>query len=137
MAANTRFMTGIHALVLLAIEPDRLATSDTIAEELNTNPVVVRRLFSHLRQAGLVTSQKGPNGGTRLAKPAKQITLADIYQALAQGPALRLDVPLGSRGSKLTQTLEDVFRRSQRALEKELDTTTLNDLAKRAQKKQQ
>ena len=64
MAINTRFATGVHALVLLAAEPDVLQTSEDVARKLNTNPVVIRRVFSLLQQAELVESQKGPSGGS-------------------------------------------------------------------------
>ncbi len=60
MAVNTRFCTGIHTLVLLAAEPDVQQTSDEIARKLNTNPVVIRRVLSLLRQAGLVTQPERP-----------------------------------------------------------------------------
>ena len=66
MAVNTRFATGVHALALLASEPDVLQTSDDVAGKLKTNPVVIRRVFSLLHQAGLVESQKGPHGGSKL-----------------------------------------------------------------------
>src|ERR1700733_3998415 len=85
MAVNTRFATGVHALLLLAAEPDVLQTSEDVARKLNTNPVVIRRVFSLLQQAELVESQKGPSGGSRLARSARDITLADIYRALDPG----------------------------------------------------
>ena len=67
MAANTRFATGVHALVLLAAEPDGLQTSEDVAGKLSINPVVIRRVFSLLHRAGLLESQKGPHGGSKLA----------------------------------------------------------------------
>ena len=73
MAANTRFATGVHAMVLLAAEPDGLQTSEDVAGKLSINPVVIRRVFSLLHQAGLLESQKGPHGGSKLARPAKAI----------------------------------------------------------------
>src|ERR1700751_3715359 len=82
MAVNTRFATGVHALLLLAAEPDVLQTSEEVARKLNTNPVVIRRVFSLLQQANLVESQKGPSGGPRLSRAPKSVSLADIYRAL-------------------------------------------------------
>ncbi|MBW4025820.1 MAG: Rrf2 family transcriptional regulator [Acidobacteria bacterium] len=143
MAANTRFVTAIHALVILALEPASLATSDDVADALKTNPVVIRRVFSHLRQAGLIESHKGPNGGSRLARPPKEITLAAIYRAVESEPLLTATLSSSATGNKagnkagnkLAGTLEEVFRRTQRAVEKELEETTLNDLAKRMARK--
>ncbi len=88
MAANLRFSTAIEALALMATEPEKFHTSQALASALATNPVVIRRLLSALSRAGLVTSAKGPSGGTHLAKSAKQITLRDIYRALDAGDLL-------------------------------------------------
>ena len=85
MAANLRFSTAIEALALMATEPEKFHTSQALASALATNPVVIRRLLSALSRAGLVTSAKGPSGGTHLAKSPKQITLRDIYRALDAG----------------------------------------------------
>jgi Rrf2 family protein len=73
----------------LAAEPEAQQTSEEIARKLNTNPVVIRRVLSLLRQAGLVTSHKGPSGGSKLAKSGKAIRLGDIYRAVETVAVLR------------------------------------------------
>jgi Rrf2 family protein len=131
MAANTRFATGVHALVLLAAEPDGLKTSEEIAERLGINPVVVRRIFSMLRRAGLLESQKGPHGGSKLARSAKQITLADIYGAL-DGGELFHTARKGSQPAKVSAALKRAFARAEEAMRDELSRTTLNQIAKKS-----
>lgn len=134
MAVNTRFATGVHALALLASEPDVLQTSDDVAGKLNTNPVVIRRVFSLLHQAGLVDSQKGPHGGSRLAKSAKQITLAEIYSALDGGELFHTASFDGADNGKMRSRLRGVFAGAEAALREELGRTTLNDLVKKGKK---
>ena len=134
MAINTRFATGVHALVLLAAEPDVLQTSEDVARKLNTNPVVIRRVFSLLQHAELVESQKGPNGGSRLARPAKEITLSDIHRALNSGDLLHSASFSGTQ-SKVSSALQQIFADVSRAVEKELDRTTLSQLVKKITKK--
>jgi Rrf2 family protein len=135
MAVNTRFATGVHALALLASEPDVLQTSDDVAGKLSTNPVVIRRVFSLLHQAGLVESQKGPHGGSRLARPAKLITLAEIYSAL-DGGELFHSASFGAADTGKTRSkLKSVFADAEGALRKELARTSLNDLVKKGGKK--
>ena len=135
MAVNTRFATGVHALLLLAAEPDVLQTSEDVARKLNTNPVVIRRVFSLLQQAELVESQKGPSGGSRLARSAKEISLADIYRALNPGDVFHASSIHASPSAKLNQALNQVFRDAQKALEKELAQTSLSQLVKKTGKK--
>ena len=136
MAVNTRFATGVHALLLLAAEPDVLQTSEDVARKLNTNPVVIRRVFSILQQAELVESQKGPSGGSRLARSPREISLADIYRALGSGDIFHTaSVHVGSSG-KLSHALQQSLKDAQKALEKELAQTTLNQLVKKSGKKE-
>jgi Rrf2 family protein len=134
MAANTRFATGVHALVLLAAEPDGLQTSEDVAGKLSINPVVVRRVFSLLHQAGLLESQKGPHGGSKLSRSGKTITLADVYKALDGGDLFHGGA-LGGQASKVGGALKKVFESAEAAMREELEKTTLNDLAKKAGKK--
>ncbi len=135
MAVNTRFATGVHALALLNSEPDVLQTSDDVAGKLNTNPVVIRRVFSLLHQAGLVTSQKGPRGGSRLARPAKSISLGEVYKALDGGALFHTSTLSGPDTAKTSSGLRRVFRKAEAALHDELTKTTLNELAKMPAKK--
>ena len=41
----------------------------------------LEQLFGRMRRAGLVRSARGPGGGYRLARPASQITVADVIAA--------------------------------------------------------
>ena len=82
MKRNSRLSLALHTLSHMAGEPDRVRTSADIAEHARTNPVVVRRVLGKLREAGLLSSEKGHAGGWRLAQSAGSITLADVYLAL-------------------------------------------------------
>ena len=135
MAANLRFSTGIEALALMATEPEKFHTSQALAGALATNPVVVRRLLSALSHAGLVASAKGPAGGTRLVRSPKQITLRDIYRALDTGDLLHQTKRESADMKDLQKVMHGVFRKAQKCLEEELDSTTLNQLIKKSGKK--
>jgi Rrf2 family protein len=133
MALNTRFATSVQALILLAAEPDKLHTSKDVARSLNTNSVVVRRVFLELNRVGLIVSHKGPSGGSKLAQPAKEITLRDVYRAVHPHGMLPAPVLPGMPG--LQTALKGVFSDASRAFEKELNQTTLSQLLKKAAKK--
>ena len=135
MAANLRFSTGIEALVLMATEPQKFHTSQALATALATNPVVIRRLLSALSQAELIASIKGPSGGSRLARSAKQITLRDIYRAVGGGELLHRGKHESAETKDLRKSIQGVFRKAEKCLEAELDSTTLNQLIKKSGKK--
>jgi Rrf2 family protein len=92
-------------------------------------------VFSLLHQAGLLESQKGPHGGSKLARSAKAITLADIYKALDGGDLFHTAALGGAQTSKVGGALKKVFESAEGALREELAKTTLNELAKKAGKK--
>ena len=134
MAANTRFATGVHILVLLAAEPDSLQTSTSLAEHLNTNPVVIRRVLSSLQRADLIASHKGPTGGSRLAKPAKEISLAEIYSAVESNPLFYTPDATSGLPSRVNTALDRVFVSAKKCVITELHTTSLAQLVKKTAK---
>ncbi|MET3038108.1 Rrf2 family transcriptional regulator [Chryseobacterium sp. NRRL B-14859] len=79
---NTRFATAVHIMTLLAKSPQEWLTSDWIAGSINVNPVIVRKEISVLREADLIVSRQGKEGGCQLAKAAGLISISEIYKAV-------------------------------------------------------
>jgi Rrf2 family protein len=83
MLSSSRFVVAIHVLCILARNAGKgPVCSSHIAESVETNPVVIRRLMSELEKAKLITSTAGRAGGFSLMGDAKNISLADIYAAV-------------------------------------------------------
>jgi Rrf2 family protein len=82
---NSEFIIAVHSLILLAHRPDGMASSEEIASNVCTNPVRVRKVMSCLRKSGFVDTREGSGGGYKLSREPDEITLADIYRALAAG----------------------------------------------------
>ncbi|MBR9970200.1 Rrf2 family transcriptional regulator [Magnetospirillum sulfuroxidans] len=81
MKKDSRLSGVLHVLLHMA-EQDGPLTSEALARVMGTNPVVIRRVLSGLRQKGYVRSEKGHGGGWTLACDLSRITLRDIYIAL-------------------------------------------------------
>jgi DNA-binding IscR family transcriptional regulator len=79
-------------------------------------------------------SQKGPSGGSKLTRPAKSITLAEVHRALDTSSKLNLPKSSSAVASKIHNAISKAYRDCHRAFETELDRVTLATLAKRAQK---
>ncbi|MFG6488018.1 Rrf2 family transcriptional regulator [Roseateles sp. BYS78W] len=92
MKQNSQLSDVLHVLLHMA-EGDGPATSEALAAAMQTNPVVLRRLMTGLREAGFVASSKGHGGGWVLSCPLERITLRDVHEALG-APAF---VSLGFR----------------------------------------
>lgn len=86
MKRDSRLSGILHVLLHMA-EHQGPVTSDTLAQAMQTNPVVIRRIMAGLRERGYVRSGKGHGGGWVLARDLAAITLRDVYEAI-DSPAL-------------------------------------------------
>ena len=86
--ARGSFAVAVHALVLLAKSPGP-ATSEFLAGSVNTHATCIRRVLAILAKSGLILALEGRHGGYRLARPASEITLAEVYRAVGGDPVLR------------------------------------------------
>jgi Rrf2 family protein len=82
---NSEFTIAVHSLVYLAYLPDRMASSESIAENVQTNSARVRKVMGALRKSGYVETREGTRGGYRLSIDPDTVTLGDVYRAMAQG----------------------------------------------------
>lgn len=76
---DTRFTVSLQIMTTLAVHGDELSNSQNLAATLKTNPTFVRKLTARLAEAGLIQSFRGKNGGIKLARAPKDITLDEIY----------------------------------------------------------
>ena len=74
---------------------ERAATS-TVAEEQRIPPSFLAKIISQLSIAGLLHTSRGARGGVTLARPAKEITLLDVIEAI-DGPIM-LNECVGDEG---------------------------------------
>ncbi len=75
----------MRALLTLAADPDGAMTADRMAAAQNLPVKFLENILVELRRGGLVASQRGAEGGYRLARPATEITAADVLR-LVDGP---------------------------------------------------
>ena len=106
------------------VRGERVATAQSIPQSFLEN------ILHELKRAGLVATQRGVDGGYRLAKPATDITVADIIRAV-EGPLA--DVR-GARPDSLTYDgaagpLRDVWLAVRANLRAVLESVTVADIA--------
>ena len=135
MSTNSRFAVAVHVLTLMAWSGEEPLKSEQVAESVNTNPVVIRRMLCELAEAGLVVSQTGSLGGSRLASDPAKTTLLDIYQALECGGVFSLHRQPPSRncpvGVNIETVLGDVLLEVDSAVEAVLAKITIRDVVQR------
>ncbi len=134
MQISSRFTIAIHMLTCMeAFKDERKVTSEFLAASINVNPVVIRRILSQLKEAGLIEVKRG-TGGAAPAKPLEEITFLDVYRAVEcigdntlfhfhENP--NPDCPVGRNIHKI---LDGRLLKVQQAMERELQGMTMADV---------
>ncbi len=121
---------GVRAMLCLAEKGS--ASSREIAKAMHIPVKFLPHIFADLSKAGLVSSSRGSRGGARLAKPAGEITLRNVVEAIEGPVALNqclLDAKFCCRSAKCP--VRKVWAKAQGEMVSVLGKTTLNDMAKR------
>lgn len=79
MRISARTQYALRAMVALAAD-EGLVHAEKIAADQEIPRRFCDNILLHLRRSGLLISQRGPEGGYRLARPPEQITLADVIR---------------------------------------------------------
>ena len=134
MQISSRFTVALHIFACVDVfKDDYKVTSDFLASSINTNPVIIRKILSQLKGAGLITVARG-TGGITVNKPLEEITFFDVYQAIEPvengslfhfHDAPNPDCPVGRNIHAL---LDDKLKAIQSAMEDEMRKYTLADL---------
>lgn len=85
MRVSARGDYAVRAVIELAAADERLLTSERVAEAQDIPVPFLTNILVALRRAEIVASQRGTDGGYRLARPAAEISLADVIRAV-EGP---------------------------------------------------
>jgi Rrf2 family protein len=91
--------TGLHLCVLLAAAPagEALAASD-LADFHDLPPAAVAKMLSSLAGRGVLATTEGRSGGYRLARPAAEISVAEVVEALEGRDGLFRCLEIRQRG---------------------------------------
>ena len=105
-------------------------TGESLANAQQIPVKFLENILVDLRRAGLVSSQRGAEGGYRLARPASRITVADVIRAV-DGPLanVRGMRPEDAEYEGAAEALRDVWVAMRAALRSVLERVTLADLA--------
>ena len=88
MQVSARADYALRATIELAAASDLHVTAEQLARAQNIPRTFLETILTHLRRSNIVRSKRGPDGGFWLARPASEISLADIIRAI-DGQLLR------------------------------------------------
>ena len=99
MKLSTKGRYAMVALADLAMQPDaKLSTLAEVSSRQDISLPYLEQLFVKLRRAGLVASVRGPGGGYRLARPATEIRVSDILEAVDESVSA-MQMGAGAKGA--------------------------------------
>lgn len=136
MQISSRFTIAIHIFACIeTFKNEYKITSDFLASSVNVNPVIIRKILSQLRNAGLVNIARG-SGGTEIAKPIEEISFFDIYKAVEcigngelfhfhENPCQECPV-----GRNIHTALDDKLLQIQTAMENEMKKISIAQVVK-------
>ncbi|MFK4222043.1 Rrf2 family transcriptional regulator [Streptomyces sp. NPDC019890] len=135
MSANSRLTIAAHALAWMELNKRygrEVVTSEQIAESVNTNPVVIRRLLAELRKAGLVESRRGAGAGWMLSRELESMTLLDVYDAVQPGTLFAMHRATPNQecpvGYGIRPAMQNIYDGIEDTVRRELARTTLTDV---------
>jgi Rrf2 family transcriptional regulator, iron-sulfur cluster assembly transcription factor len=123
---------GIEGLLYLARNgKGRITLLREVSHATSIPETFLSKIFQRLVRSGLICSRRGFRGGFHLARPASQITLRDVIEAL-QGPISppgpESAAGSGGFGSRARGALQEVLREAQTRVRKIFEETTVADL---------
>ena len=134
MQISSRFTIAIHIFSCInTLEEEHKITSEFLASSIQVNPVIIRKLLGQLKDAELITVQRG-SGGASLARPAEEISLLDVFNAvesLDNGKLFHFHEnpnPQCPVGRSIHPVLDGRLDQIQAAMEREMQSITLADI---------
>ncbi len=122
---------AVRAVVELASSgPDAPRKVDDVAQAQGIPASFLENILTQLRSTGLVRSQRGPEGGYWLARPASEVRIADVIRAV-EGPLVGIR---GQRPEEIeyvgsAESLQQVWIALRANLRKVLEQVTVADVA--------
>jgi Rrf2 family protein len=130
MRVSAKVDYALRAMAELAAAPPGWTTAEQLASAQHIPPKFLESILAQLRSGGLIASQRGAEGGYRLARPAGEISVAEIIREL-EGPIATVR---GVRPDELeyggaAAGLRDVWLELRTQIRGVLEQTTLADIA--------
>ncbi len=133
---NRRTDYAVRVMLCLAKRPfgTRLSTH-TIQDEMQTPRAFLQRIIADLSKVDLICTYPGPNGGVQLARPAEEINLRHIWEAI-EGPLVVSECLENPQDCPLNAgcPVRPRWGRLQTVIAQELDNISLEQLADDAQR---
>jgi Rrf2 family transcriptional repressor of oqxAB len=129
------FGLALQALVILSKEKIQTCPSGELAGYLQSEATLLRRILAVLAREGILDTREGRDGGYRLKRDPRTVTLDEVYSALQVGDPLCYGIKdtTGTHpfGIEMKAAFQDLTQEMDRSLKEVLCRYTIADLAQR------
>ena len=123
---------ALRAMVCLAQAPDQLTPTPVLASKTKVPPNYLAKVLQVLAQADLIHGRRGVGGGYKLTKPAEQISMLDVVNAIDTLQRIKTcPLEISEHGSSLC-ALHRRIDQAIRMLIEQFEGVTLHDLISEA-----
>ena len=138
MNRDSRLSVALHVLLHMS-EMEGPVTSEALGSLMDTNPVMIRRTLGGLRDAGIVSAEKGHGGGWVLARKIDAVTVGEVYAAI--GPQTLFGIgpreanPRCPIEREVNRAVEGALADAERVVLNRLRSMVLADVLKQARRR--
>ena len=131
MRVSTKSDYALRALIEMALrDQDAPVSADELGKRQDIPAGFLQAILADLRRAEVVVSQRGQSGGWRLARPAEEVSVADVIRAV-DGPLVSV---YGLRPEAVSykdsaQVLQHVWIAARRSLRDVFEEVSIQQLA--------
>lgn len=132
MKTNQNFGVAIHIIMYLKINEGKYITSKSLAESINTNPVVIRRIIKELTKNNFIITKQG-RFGSKYNSEIVDITFYDVYKVFYNERILNAKEnpnPNCELGVKINEALCNKLSKVQNEFLESLKKFSINKLIK-------
>lgn len=120
---------ALQALTEIAVRDGESVSAQAIADDQSIPLKFLESILRKLTQAGILTSFRGPQGGYRLARPADELTVAEVIRVI-EGPLAAVGdrAPEAAKYKRSAKHLTEVWIATRVALREVLEDITIEDI---------
>ena len=129
---TSEFSVAVHALVFLD-HKRAIVSSETLSENICTNPARVRKIMAQLKKANLIETREGADGGYLFTADPAAVTLDEVGKAFdaqyvcASWHSGNSDLPC-LIASGMAGVMDDIYKQLNHECAQKLKTITIADI---------
>jgi len=135
-------LTLTHAVAVTVFVADKIrrgmfefVPTREIADQLGIKAPTLVKILQNLNRAGIVETREGAKGGVRMARPAQEVRVLDVFEAMEnRRPVFQTDLSFRVTGEipdRAKLAIRSVFDDAAAAMRRSLEARTIADLVAR------